>query len=327
MRRLKIGAIILSAALMVCGCNSPQGSIETTKPVETTTEPLTEKAYENVSETVNETTANTDATADIDLDKSFKNEYDITGGNIKYLAITDTNGKSQLFIEAIALDSDMATIMYAALVNVLKDVDSIDFTITSECSEGSLVYTKMDGKAFVGSMDKNENISTEIPEWYNTDLDIETGDYQLCFYDALNSLSKFMSDFTGTEYKPITPDNTNEANNIVYEDDYIRVEYNGVEKTRYNDGSYDIIVTVENLTDQSITVQAREMSINGYMVDPIYSCDIAAGKKSKEGMRISSSNAKDCPISDIENIETRFICYGSGFNSLEKTEPVVLYQK
>lgn len=42
MRRLRIGAIILSAALMVCGCNSPQGNAETTTPAKTTIEKIPE---------------------------------------------------------------------------------------------------------------------------------------------------------------------------------------------------------------------------------------------------------------------------------------------
>lgn len=316
MKALKVGVVVLSVALMVCGCNSPQGSAETTTPTETTTEKISETT--SVAETATE----------VELSDSRKGQYDVTGGNVEYTALT--NGmKSQYIINATADNSDMATIMYFVFAGIINDVDSeyIDFTLTIKCSDGSIVYSKMGGKTVIGSTDRHGNISTTLPEWCDLGIDVEIEENKMCFYDTFNSFSQFLSDAFGVEYEPVTPDNTNEANNIVYEDEYIRVKYNGVEKTRYNDGSYDIIVTVENLTDQSIIVQAREMSINGYMVDPIYSCDIAAGKKSKEGMRISSDNAKDCPISDIENIETRFICYGSGFNSLEKTEPIVLYQK
>lgn len=56
MKALKVGVVVLSVTLMVCGCNSPQDNAETTIPAETTTELLTEKASENVPKTVNETT-------------------------------------------------------------------------------------------------------------------------------------------------------------------------------------------------------------------------------------------------------------------------------
>lgn len=56
MKALKVGVVVLSVTLIVCGCNSPQGNAETTTPTETTTELLTEKASENVPETVNQIT-------------------------------------------------------------------------------------------------------------------------------------------------------------------------------------------------------------------------------------------------------------------------------
>ena len=43
MKALKVGVVVLSVTLMVCGCNSPQDNAETTIPAETTTELLTEK--------------------------------------------------------------------------------------------------------------------------------------------------------------------------------------------------------------------------------------------------------------------------------------------
>lgn len=482
MKALKVGVVVLSVTLMVCGCNSPQDNAETTIPAETTTELLTEKASENVPKTVNETTTESKnieteskageyidgfEVADYDKFNSYASENGLDGTyvyiegkvlNQTKLADTefpiisltveqeDGNRWSVAFVSEEKLDISEKNVrafgMYAGysdvvnlpVINILtEDLDKID-KVRIEALENEKwinIYTYADylktqpivGKLYDGELTTRtiQDICFDIPivfqdevsqegDWTyfyyedimlainsrvdvdgisdsfieNSDefvdgmlkaatdsmlieknnIQINTGDAikvkmeytidgerYLC--DSLNFMYNgyyysfgllrsvytpydYSEDFTDltksiransvlADKEEQTKQSTNE--NIVYEDEYIRVEYNGVEKTRYSDGSYDIIVTVENLTDQSMTVQAREMSINGYMVDPIYSCDIAAGKKSKEGMRISSDSAKDCPISDIENIETRFICYGSGFNSLEKTEPIVLYQK
>jgi hypothetical protein len=316
MRRLKIGAIILSAALMVCGCNSPQGNAETTTPAKTTIEKIPE------------TTTIAETATEVELSDSRKGQYDVTGGNVEYTALT-SGMKSQYIINATADNSDMATIMYFVFAGIINDVDSeyIDFTLTIKCSDGSIVYSKIGGKTVVGSTDRYGNILTTLPEWCDLGIDVEIEENKMCFYDTFNSFSQFLSDAFGVEYEPITPDNTNEADNIVYEDSYIRVEYNGVEKSKYYASSYDIIVTVENLTDNSMTVQVRETSVNGYMVDALFSCDIASGKKSKDRIRIPSDFAKEHQMSDIENIETKFHCYNYDVDWRLDTEPVVLYQK
>lgn len=328
MRRLKIGVIILSAALMVCGCNSPQDNAETTTPTETTTEIVTKTEAETTTEYIKQV-EETAETSGEEKNILFEQEYNIGNDTMEFI-VGESNGEFDLHVWGKTTDPDNATIMLLASMNTLQDI-GYDLSILLNYNDLYILYSALsDGTlSCVGTNSDGSTVLT-APDWINSDIDLNAESNSQYFIDVLNTIKHFTSDFTSTEYEPIETTSSisdNKVNSIVYEDEYIRVEYNGVEKTRYSDGSYDIIVTVENLTDQSMTVQAREMSINGYMVDPIYSCDIAAGKKSKEGMRISSDNAKDCPISDIENIETRFICYGSGFNSLEKTEPIVLYQK
>ena len=328
MKALKIGAIILSAALMVCGCNSPQGNSSETSTAETTTGIVTKTEVETTTEYIKQA-EETDETSDEEKNIIFEQEYNIGNDTMEFI-VGESNGEFDLQVWGETTDPDNATIMLLASMNTLQDT-GYDLSILLNCNDLYILYSALsDGTLSCAGKNSDGSTVLTVPDWINSDIDLNVESNSQYFIDVLNTIKHFTSDFTGTEYEPIETTSgisDDKVNSIVYEDEYIRVEYNGVEKTRYNDGSYDIIVTIENLTDQSITVQAREMSINGYMVSPIYSCDIAAGKKSKEGMRISSSNAKDCPISDIENIETRFICYGSGFNTLEKTEPIVLYQK
>jgi len=73
----------------------------------------------------------------------------------------------------------------------------------------------------------------------------------------------------------------------------------------------DVYVYIENNSAQNITVQARDVSINGFMVDPIFSSDIAAGKKAFDTITFMESDLTDNDISDIESIELKFHVFNS----------------
>lgn len=63
---------------------------------------------------------------------------------------------------------------------------------------------------------------------------------------------------------------------------------------------------IENNTGKSITVQARDTSVNGYMISPLLSEDVAPGKRANTTMTFMSSNLADNGITKITEIETSF---------------------
>lgn len=89
----------------------------------------------------------------------------------------------------------------------------------------------------------------------------------------------------------------------VYEDNNVSIVFTGI--TGDDDG-YDINLEIQNLSSRSLEVQVNETSINGYMVDPTCSIEVAAGKKAKDKMSIEYSGAEMTPIKEIKNIETKF---------------------
>ncbi len=97
----------------------------------------------------------------------------------------------------------------------------------------------------------------------------------------------------------------NSKGDILFEDENVSILYNGISKNETY-GGYDIDFEVENHSNRTITVQVRETSINGYMVDPTCSIDVAPGKKSVDGMLIMGSDADRVPIDSINSIETKF---------------------
>ena len=92
----------------------------------------------------------------------------------------------------------------------------------------------------------------------------------------------------------------------------IAVDINGVKiviKKLDSEESFwgaDVYVYIENNSDQDITVQVRDVSINGFMVDPIFSSDVVAGKKAFDAITFMDSDLTDNDITDITSIELKF---------------------
>lgn len=67
-----------------------------------------------------------------------------------------------------------------------------------------------------------------------------------------------------------------------------------------------LILYVENNSKQNITVQVRDVSINGFMVDSSMSVDVVVGKKAISAVQFYSSDLEENGIDDISDIELYF---------------------
>lgn len=105
------------------------------------------------------------------------------------------------------------------------------------------------------------------------------------------------------------------GNNVIYkvgdvlhQDSKISIMFDGItgDAERYN-----INFTISNMSTKSFTIQARETSINGIMVDPICSIDVSPGKTAKDRMEIWGDDAKSIPKDGVKDIETKFLVFES----------------
>lgn len=94
-----------------------------------------------------------------------------------------------------------------------------------------------------------------------------------------------------------------ERKNTLYNENGIKIMYKGIS---HDYGYRNIDLYIENNSSKNVTVQVRDFSINGYMIDPIFSSDIAAGKKINDDISIFSSDLIDNNIDEIETIEFHF---------------------
>lgn len=67
-----------------------------------------------------------------------------------------------------------------------------------------------------------------------------------------------------------------------------------------------VVVYIENNSDKDITVQTNDTSINGFMIDAIFSCNVAAGKRAVDTITFMESDLEENDITAIENVELSF---------------------
>jgi len=80
---------------------------------------------------------------------------------------------------------------------------------------------------------------------------------------------------------------------------------------------------IENYYGQDIIVQCEEMSVNGYMVIPYYSCLVNNGRMALSELTVTSSDLEDNNIEKIEEIELVFLILDTeSFDTLIKSSPV-----
>jgi hypothetical protein len=112
------------------------------------------------------------------------------------------------------------------------------------------------------------------------------------------------------------------AEQILYEDDSIKIVFTGMEESMFGK---DINVYIENNSEENITVQVRDCSVNGFMMDPIFSSDVAAGKKANDSMTLMSSNLESNNITDISTVELSFHVFDTEtLDTIFETDPVII---
>ena len=99
------------------------------------------------------------------------------------------------------------------------------------------------------------------------------------------------------------PDGTSTASGTgVLDKSGIKVTYLGIRKRELPLEGYEIRLKIENSTGKDYTVQARDVSMNGCMVDSIISEDVAAGKSAITSITVYNAEERGvtAPITTAE---------------------------
>lgn len=85
----------------------------------------------------------------------------------------------------------------------------------------------------------------------------------------------------------------------------------------------ELKLLIENNYGEAITVQAEDVSVNGYMVGALLSSDVADGKKSNDELTILSSDLELCGIETIADLEFSFhIITSDGWETIIDTDRI-----
>ncbi len=115
-----------------------------------------------------------------------------------------------------------------------------------------------------------------------------------------------------------------DSGDVCYDDGGVKIVVKGLSAEDSWLGP-SVIVEVINSSDTDITVQARDVSINGFMIDPFYSTDVCAGKRAVSGVTFASSDLETNGIEAIENVELSFHVFEmSGWDTIVDTDPVTI---
>lgn len=89
-------------------------------------------------------------------------------------------------------------------------------------------------------------------------------------------------------------------NQVVYDDNNIKVTYTGIEETSRK---VEIKLLIENNTNYTCAVQNRNLSVNGYMISGSMNAVVSSQKKCNDSLSIYKSSLEENKIDNIENIE------------------------
>lgn len=110
---------------------------------------------------------------------------------------------------------------------------------------------------------------------------------------------------------------------VLYDANGIKITYKGITSGWMGT---DVNLLIENNTDTDYCIQVRNMSVNGFMVDPTFSPDVAAGKKANDAISFYSSQLEENNIDKIEQLEFYFhiFSWDDMMDSAIETDTIVL---
>jgi len=188
----------------------------------------------------------------------------------------------------------------------------VDFQISSDVAAGKKTN---DALSLLSTDLENSNISTICDIEFNFHI-FKTDSWEDLTDSELITIATSASGSYEQSY--------DDSGEVIYDENGVKIISKGISE----DGSLmgpALYLYIENNSEQDITIQSRDTSINGFMVDPILSSEIVAGKKSIDTMVFLSSDLTDNGIETIDEIETSFHIFTTeNWDTIVDTDPIVI---
>lgn len=80
---------------------------------------------------------------------------------------------------------------------------------------------------------------------------------------------------------------------------------------------------IENTSEKDVIVQCDDMSINGFMVTPYFSCQVNKGRLALEAITIMNSDLEENDITEIKDLElTLLIVDAESYDTIYESDPI-----
>ncbi len=115
-----------------------------------------------------------------------------------------------------------------------------------------------------------------------------------------------------------------DSGDVAYEGNGLKIVVKGLSKDDSLLGP-GIIVYIANSSDKDLTVQTRDISINGFMVDAMFSPEVMAGKHAVDTITFLSTDLEENDITTIQTVELSFHVFETAsWDTVVDTEVVTI---
>ncbi len=308
MRRKSKWAVVMACAMVFSTALSGCGSADTGEAKQIVTADSDENAdasqntvAENEADSESETASDLDVTVDeqvlVDQDgiKVTALEYvtdSIWGEGIKLLLENDSTQDVWVSCNALIVNDYMISDMFASEVAAGKKANSTLYLSSSELEAAGIDN--------VGQVEIYFHVYES--DTYDNVFDTDCVTIQTSAYAEMDT----------------TP---NDAGTELYNEGGIRI----VGKTVDEDSFWGtaILLYCENNSGQNVGISVEDMSINGFMMSPLFSATVYDGKKAIDDITIFSSDLEENGIETIEEVELKFHIYDAdSYSGIADSDPI-----
>ncbi len=119
---------------------------------------------------------------------------------------------------------------------------------------------------------------------------------------------------------------SNDAGTELYNEGGIRIVGKTVDENSF--WGTAILLYMENTSGTNVGIQCTNMSINGFMMTPYFSCNVYDGKKSINDITIMSNELEENGIESIDEVELQFNIFDvDTFETIADSDPITFSTK
>lgn len=289
-KKLLLALVSCIAALSITGCAN-----DTTKTTEAVTETQTTVAADTTKEETTEITEQ-----------------------------TENKVPSEVTIkETVLLDSEGIKITATGINTGGFMGDEITLKIENSSETNVIVQAK---NVVVNGYMVDSSISTDVVagKTNNDSLLIMNSSLETCGIDSIATIELSFHIFTSENWETYLDSDTivintsiaegyvqnyDDSGEVIFEANDIKIISKGAaDESLFGPG---LLLYIENNSSEDITIQARNTSVDGFMVEPVFSTEVVSGKKAISSILFMKSDLETNGIETIGTIETAFTFFNT----------------